>query len=303
MMAELKADQKRETERKVDREAATRLEDIYDKTDDNQMRVEPEKENLEKMEPNPGEKVAVVERQEIPNEEVAIHSLRECRSERTACQEMTEANLECEEPISADMKACQETTACHGATEIDTEKIEPNPEMMQSVEEHQEIPKEGAIVKPVEGRKKRHRGRKLAAGRRGEPKELIRGICGSRSKLAAACRKVSRRARMARHKGKILMKIQIQGNCGSRKKLAAGRKMTFHAGVTLRKGKFVRKYSTRNNVEKKPGKDERRKIYSGKTQNAKRHCRVYLETAVTSGKKRTGLKAPQEHHRARSYYD
>jgi hypothetical protein len=28
------------------------------------------------MEPNPGEKEAVVERQEIPNEEVAIQSLR-----------------------------------------------------------------------------------------------------------------------------------------------------------------------------------------------------------------------------------
>jgi hypothetical protein len=45
------------------------------------MRVKPETEqqekmdaNLEKMEPNPGEKKAVVERQEIPNEEVAIHT-------------------------------------------------------------------------------------------------------------------------------------------------------------------------------------------------------------------------------------
>jgi hypothetical protein len=52
------------------------------------------------------------------------------------------------------MKVCQETTACHEATEADTEKIQPDPRMMQSVAVH----KEGAIVKPVEGRKKRHRG-------------------------------------------------------------------------------------------------------------------------------------------------
>jgi hypothetical protein len=34
--------------------------------------------NPEKMEPNPGEKEYVVERQKIPNEEAAIHSLRAC---------------------------------------------------------------------------------------------------------------------------------------------------------------------------------------------------------------------------------
>jgi hypothetical protein len=59
-------------------------------------------------------------------------------------------------------------------------------------------------VKPVEGLRKRHRGRKLAAGRRGEPKELTRRDCGSRRKLAAACRKVSRRARVAWRKRNIV---------------------------------------------------------------------------------------------------
>jgi hypothetical protein len=68
-------------------------------------------------------------------------------------------------------KACQETTASHEATEADAEKIEPNPGMMHSISEHEEVPKEDAIVKPVKGRKKRHRGQKLAAGQRGEPKE------------------------------------------------------------------------------------------------------------------------------------
>jgi hypothetical protein len=42
---------------------ATRLETIHDKINGNQMRVEPKMENLEKMEPNPGETEAVLEQQ------------------------------------------------------------------------------------------------------------------------------------------------------------------------------------------------------------------------------------------------
>jgi hypothetical protein len=38
--------------------------------------------SIKKMEPNSGEKEAVVERQEISNEEVVIHSLKACRSDR-----------------------------------------------------------------------------------------------------------------------------------------------------------------------------------------------------------------------------
>jgi hypothetical protein len=50
------------------------------------------------MDPYPGEKEAIVERQESPNKEVAIHSLRACRNERMACQETTKANPEKMEP-------------------------------------------------------------------------------------------------------------------------------------------------------------------------------------------------------------
>jgi hypothetical protein len=53
----------------------------------------------------------------------------------------------------------------------------------------EEVPKEDAVVKPVKGRKRRHRGKKQAAWHREEPKKLTRGDCGSRMKLAAACRK------------------------------------------------------------------------------------------------------------------
>jgi hypothetical protein len=60
-----------------------------------------------------------------------------------------------------------------GLTEANTEKTVQGPEMMQSVEEHQDIPTEDTTVaKPVNERRKRHRGQKSTAGRRREPKEL-----------------------------------------------------------------------------------------------------------------------------------
>jgi hypothetical protein len=79
--------------------------------------------SIKKMEPNSGEKEAVVGRQKIPNEEVAVHSLRACGSETAAFQEATET--------------------------------EPDPGTMQFVEERQQIPKEEAVVMPVGGLRKR----------------------------------------------------------------------------------------------------------------------------------------------------
>jgi hypothetical protein len=80
--------------------------------------------------------------------------------------------------------------------------------------------------------KKRHRDRHLAAGRRGEPKEVTRGECGSRRKLAAACFKLSRRAALARRKGNMFGKFRTWGNWGSRSKLAAaGIRMTHSTQV------------------------------------------------------------------------
>jgi hypothetical protein len=78
--------------------------------------------------------------------------------------------------------------------------------MMQSAVEHREAPEEDAIAKPVEGWKKRHKGRNQAAERRGEPKELTRGNCGSRRKLVAACRQVSRHATVAWLKKNVFRK-------------------------------------------------------------------------------------------------
>jgi hypothetical protein len=103
---------------------------------------------------------------------------------------------------------------------------------------------------PVGGRKKQHRGRKLAAGRRGEPEELTREDCGSRRKLAAGCRKVPRRVAVARHLKNIFRTIRTWGNWGSRSKLTfAGRSMTSCAEVAWLRKNVVKKDWTRNQEE------------------------------------------------------
>jgi hypothetical protein len=181
--------------------------------------------NLEKMEPTSGEKEAAAEQQENPN---AIHYLRAHRNERTACQEATEANPE---------KMVPSDRAIAILEMMEATDLKANPEEMESESGHREISKEDAVAKPVKGRKKRHRDRHLAAGRRGEPKELNRGDCGSQRKLAAACRKVPRRAAVVRRKGNVFWKIRTQGNCEPRKQLvAARREMTHRAKVARRKG-------------------------------------------------------------------
>jgi hypothetical protein len=84
-----------------------------------------------------------------------------------------------------------------GKTEADTEKTEPDPGMMQSTEEYQEIPKGEAAVMPVGEPRKLRRVRSLAAELRQKRKERTRENRGSRRKTAVACRKVSRCARIA----------------------------------------------------------------------------------------------------------
>jgi hypothetical protein len=75
----------------------------------------------------------------------------------------------------ADMKEGRnETTACQEVTEPNPEKMGPNPEITQSAWECGEGPMEEVAVKSSRTTKKRHRGRNIAAGRRGKPKELTR---------------------------------------------------------------------------------------------------------------------------------
>jgi hypothetical protein len=96
----------------------------------------------------------------------------------------------------------KETTAYQETTES-----EPNPGMMQSIEGHQKIPKGEAGGMQVGEPKKRRRVWNLAAERRQKPKERTQGYCESRRKLAAACRKVSSRAKVAWRRRNIIRKM------------------------------------------------------------------------------------------------
>jgi hypothetical protein len=132
----------------------------------------------------------------------------------------------------------ERTMACLGKTEADTEKTEPDPGMMKATEEHQEIPKGEATVMPVGEPRKQCRVRSLAAERRQKRKERTRGNRGSRRKSAAACRKVSRCARVAWHRKSVVRIIGTQENCGPRKEFAAARiRATRCAKVAGRKGR------------------------------------------------------------------
>jgi hypothetical protein len=124
-----------------------------------------------------------------------------------------------------DRKASPERmTATQAKTDVKLKQLtEPREEMLQSAEEHQEFPREDAVAIPVRGQKRRHRGRKEAAGRRGERTELTRGDHGFRKKLAAACRKTSRRATVAWRKRNVFRKSWTCGNCGLRKEVTASR--------------------------------------------------------------------------------
>jgi hypothetical protein len=124
-----------------------------------------------------------------------------------------------------DRKASPERiTATDTKTDVKLEELtEPGEEMMQSAEEHHEVPDEDAVAMLVRIRKRRHRDRKGAAGRRLEPKELNRGDRGSRKKLAAACRKASHRSTVAWIKRNVFRKSWTCGFYGLWKEVTASR--------------------------------------------------------------------------------
>jgi hypothetical protein len=122
-------------------------------------------------------------------------------------------------------KMDERIAAIQGKTDMKLEELtEPREEMMQSAEEHHEVPDEGAVEAPVRIRKRRHKGRKETAGRRLEPKGLNRGDRGSRKKLAAACRKASHRATVAWIKRNVFRKSWTCEFYGLRKEVTAPRK-------------------------------------------------------------------------------
>jgi hypothetical protein len=128
-----------------------------------------------------------------------------------------------------------------------TEKTEPDPDMMQSAEEHQNIPNEEAAVTPVKGLKKRRRVQKLTAERRQKLKERTRGYCRSQRRVNVAGRRALRHARSAWCKRNFFRKIRTQGSRELWKKLAANRiRMTHHAKVARHRGHGRKLYDQDN---------------------------------------------------------
>jgi hypothetical protein len=158
---------------------------------------------------------------------------------------------ELKESIQHEMKAViqpirselDEMTACNKATET-----EPDPRMMQSIEEHQEIPMGEATVMPVGEPRKRRRVRNLATGRHQKMEERTRGYCGPRRKLAAACRKVSCHAKVAWRKRNLIRKIRIQACSESQKELALARREMMHHAKVARSRRHNRKRYDQANV-------------------------------------------------------
>jgi hypothetical protein len=124
------------------------------------------------------ERMSASLREEIQSGQVEMRSIvdariadmKDGRKETMACQEMVEAHLECEEPTSVDME----------------------PEA-----EHWEIPKEDAIVKPIEGQRKRRRDQNLAMEHHKKPKERTQGYCGSQKRVTVASRRMTHCAGVA----------------------------------------------------------------------------------------------------------
>jgi hypothetical protein len=82
----------------------------------------------------------------------------------------------------------KETKTDREITEAYAEKIQANPEGMKSVEVHEKVPKEEAVVNTVRALKNRYADRHLrvAMGRRRQVKKRGQGDDGSRKKMAAA---------------------------------------------------------------------------------------------------------------------
>jgi hypothetical protein len=91
----------------------------------------------------------------------------------------------------------KETTACQEATEACLESKEPTSLEVESVAEHEEIPKEEASVQTSRALKKRYGDRHLSVKRRGQRKKRTQGNGVSRKNLPAARRGFTRRAGVA----------------------------------------------------------------------------------------------------------
>jgi hypothetical protein len=202
-------------------------------------------------------------RQEMNANTKAMQELQDLKSDQAkmiaAFKEKTDAWI-------ANIKDAQKkTTASLKATET-----KPDSGKMQSVEEHQGIPKEDAEVMPVGGLRKRCRDRNLAAGRHQKPNRRIQATCESRRILIVACKKITRHATVAWSKRNVLRKIVTQGNYGPRKTLTVtGRKTTSRATGAWHSENIVRKDCTREQAKQETQKRRKEEgLWKGKECNS-----------------------------------
>jgi hypothetical protein len=174
-----------------------------------EMEAHPEEEKLASVDMKP----EAAEQREVPIQDATVMPVREPEEQMTSV-------------TRKDTIACQEMEECLEEEELTS--VEMKPEVAQQ----QEVPVD-SVVKPVKGRKKRHRGKKRAAEQCEEPKELTRGDCGSRMQLAAACRKVSRRTTVARLRRDAFKNERTQD--GYQRRLAAACRGTSHRAEVVRK--------------------------------------------------------------------
>jgi hypothetical protein len=80
--------------------------------------------------------------------------------------------------------------------------VEASREQSGVVAEHQEVPKEETAVETIGALEDRYGDRYIAVGSRRQPKKRTQGDDGSREKLVAARRRMTRRAIPARRKGR-----------------------------------------------------------------------------------------------------
>jgi hypothetical protein len=146
------------------------------------------------------------------------------------------------QPIRSEL---DEKTACNEATETAQD-----PGMMQPIDEHQEIPKGETAVMLVGGLWKRRRVQNLAAGPSQKKKERTTGNSGPKRKSAAACKRVSPRAKVAWRKRNLFRRTGTKENCGSQKRVTVtDRKLTPYTGVVWLNEKVRRPYECRKGLE------------------------------------------------------
>ncbi|PNF33112.1 hypothetical protein B7P43_G15637 [Cryptotermes secundus] len=157
-------------------------------------------------------------REELAAERRAIEARMEAIKARMKAMQENRGTSHKKMAADTKPKRDMETIACQECQEMEAhleeEKLTSVDGKPETAEEEEEIPVDDAVVKPVKGWKKRHKGKKQAAGQLGEPKKLTRGICGSWMELTNTDRKVSHHAAVALRRRDAFKKETTQGTFG-----------------------------------------------------------------------------------------